>query len=473
MKKDSKINKKYLVIGGVIILVILYFVFGRGRDKAGVYTIGRANISQSAVLSGTVKTTDKADLGFAASGRVAKIFVANNQKVSQGQILAQLEVGDLFADLKIKQLNGESSNIDLQDAKENLARITLQENTKVESTYRTLLTDGLEPIPDSDTFTVEAPIISGLYAGIEGTYKVIIFKENTTSSDVNISTFNLEKTKLILNETGPTPLGTRGLYISFPESDHDLYEDTTWYVNIPNQSSSSYLVNYNKYNEAKNTRDLAIKNAEFEYQKLLTKDGGGSGIAQAEIQKINAEIRKNTIYAPFSGKVTNIEKEVGESSTVGERVISILGEGALEVVLQVSELDVSRIGDKAQIEITLDAFLGETFTGKLKTINSRDTEIDGVSVYEAFVEIEPDGRIKTGMRATGKIEIASKENVLAVPNYFVKKTNGKNIVELVSPSGDTKETEVTLGLLGTDSMVEVTSGLNEGDVISSRQDERK
>jgi HlyD family secretion protein len=443
MKKESKINKKYVAVGVVLVALVLYFVFGRSTDTPGLYTVARENISQSAVLSGTVETTDKADLGFAASGRVARISVSNNQQVSQGQTLAQLEIGDLLADLKIKEANYKSSDIDLESA--------------VISKYRTLISDGLALVPESNDYIVEPPTISGIYDGAEGQYKVRIDLVSSGSSDIDLFTFGLEKTKVTVNEVGSTKLGTRGLYISFPISNIGLYAGTVWYLDIPNKSSSSYLSNYNAYIEAK-------KRLEASY---AIGGDNSSAILQAEIQKINAEIRKNTIYAPFSGKVSNIEKEVGESASVGERVVSILGEKSLEVILQVSELDVSRIPENAEIKVTLDAFPGEIFMGTLKTINSRDTEIDGVSVYEAFVEIKPDPRIKTGMRATGNIEIATKENVLAIPNYFIKKIDGKDTVELTSSEGDTRVVEVTLGLLGTNSMVEVLSGLQEGDVISS------
>lgn len=430
-------KKKYLFFGIPLILILLFFVLGKGKNSSESYVVNKTDVVQSAILSGKVMTSDRADLGFATTGRVNQIFVKNNQSVAKGQILAQLEIGDLLADLKIKQAN------------------LRQENTEIESTYRTLLTEGLELVPSSNTYDVEPPTVSGIYDGLEGQYKVTIKRKNITLPDFTLLTFNLEKTEEVIEEEGSTPLGTKGLYISFPDADISEYQDTTWYLDIPNKSSSSYLSNLNSYNEAKNDYDKAVKNE------------GVDSVAQAEIQKINAEIRKNTIYAPFKGVVTNIEKEVGENASTGERVISILGEDKLEVVLEVSELDVSRLTPGASIKITLDAFSGEDFSGILKTINSRETEIDGVPVYEAFVELEPDPRIKTGMSANGTIVLVTKNDVLAIPNYFIKKIDNRNIVEVVDERGNITEREVVEGLLGTDSMVEIISGLNEGEKIIS------
>ncbi|HEV7701888.1 MAG TPA: efflux RND transporter periplasmic adaptor subunit [Candidatus Paceibacterota bacterium] len=470
MKKILNFIKKYkksaIGVGIIILLGLIYLIFGRGGGNSETFTVARADVSQSVILSGKVQTTDRADLGFAGSGRLSGIFVKNNQTVGKGAVLAQLEIGDLLADLKIKQANLTSANVDIEAAKNELDRVARQEDEKVESAYRELLSEGLVLVPDTNDYDITAPTISGIYDGQEGQYKINIDKDGATSQDSRILTFGLEKTREIINKESSTRLGTKGLYISFPSNDSDPYLDTIWYLNIPNKASSSYLANFNAYNEAKKNRDLNVQNAEFKYKKLITEGNtGGSAAAQAEVQKINAEIRKNTIYAPFSGKVTNIEKEVGENASVGERVISILGENQLEIVLQVSELDVSRLTAGTPVTLKLDAIPGEEFVGTLQTINSRDTEIEGVPVYEAFVEVKPDPRIKTGMTATGTIVLAVKPGVLAIPNYFVKKSGDKNIVQVADRRGKTLEREVTLGLVGTDSMVEVVSGLSEGEKI--------
>lgn len=467
-----------LVVFGILIIFAFFFL-RNGKNKVESYTVKEVNIEQSVALSGKIETTDKADLGFASSGRLAKIFVKNNQSVNAGATLAQLEIGDLLADLQIKQANSETSDVDLESAKDELEKVTKQENTKVANAYRSLLSEGLVLTLQDGGSDLDAPIVTGIYDGTEGQYKIIISSDNLalsdsqSLSDSRLQTFNLEKTLKIINETSPTPLGTKGLYISFPNNDLDSYHDTVWYLDIPNKSSSFYLANLNEYNAAKDTRDLAIKNAQAEYNKLLTKSRDGSSVAQAEINKIQAEIRKNTIYAPFDGRVTNIEKEIGENAALGEAVVTVLGEDKLKVVLQVSELDVSKLTPGSPIKISLDAIPGEEFAGILTTVNSKETKIDGVPVYKAFVELQSDTRIKNGMNAKGTIVIAKKENVVAVPLYFIKKIGNSNFVSVLEENGDTVEKEVTLGLTGTDSMVEVVSGLAVGDKILANDNGKK
>lgn len=464
--KDLIKNHKKLLIAGLILLAILILFFLKHENKIlESYTVALGDVQQSVELSGKIETSAKADLGFASSGRIGKIYVKNNQKVLSGQVLAQLEIGDLLADLHIKEVNSRTSDVDLKQAKDRLEKVIKQENVKVDNAYRTLLSGDLEMVADSNSYTVDAPTVSGSYLGSEGTYKIRFKKESSNSDDITMRTFDLEKTDIVLNDQGKTALGTMGLYVDFP-SDREDYDDTTWYLEIPNKGGDSYVKNFNAYMDAQNDRDIAIKDAQTEYDKLLTQDNSGASVAQAEIQKIQAEIRKNTIYAPFTGIVTNIEKEVGENASIGERVVSILGEEHLQVVLQVSELDVSKLIVGSVVKITLDALPGEEFTGILKNVNSRETTIEGVPVYEAFVELNPDPRIRTGMSASGHIVLNSKNNVLNIPNYYIEKKGEQNIVKILGDDGRTMDREVEIGLLGSDSQVEILSGLTAGEKIT-------
>ena len=308
MKKKvlNFLKQKYFYLGLGVVFLIIAGIFILNIQKNGLATIiiQRSDFINQVSVSGKVETSAEADLGFSTSGRIGKIFVKNNQSVKAGQTIAQLEIGDLLAELKIKEINSQ------------------QEDTEVESAYRKLLTEGLELVASSDNYIVEAPEVSGIYDGAEGTYKIRIIKEEVTDTDLILITLNLERTERKINDEGSTPLGTRGLYISFPD-DPDSYEDTTWYLDIPNKASSSYLANYNAYNEAK---------AEFENKKIRTEENDGvSSVAQAAIDKIRAEIRKSTIYAPFNGIITNIEKEVGETVATNEAVVTVMSADIFQI----------------------------------------------------------------------------------------------------------------------------------------------
>ena len=429
----------YWGLGAVILVLGGIFFFGNNGDKQATIVVSRADFINQVSVSGKVITASEADLGFASSGRIGGIGAKSGDSVKAGQLLAQLEIGDLLADLKIKEINSQKGN------------------TEVESAYRKLLTDGLELIPDSASYTMDVPEITGIYDGAEGTYKVRIIQKNISLSDVTILTFGLERSERIIDEEEPTPLGNRGLYVSFPD-DPELYRDTTWYLEIPNKASSSYLANYNAYNEAK---------AEFENEKLLTEENGGaSSVAQAEVDKIRAEIRKSTIYAPFDGLVTNVEKETGETVSQNEAVVSMIGGGFFQIESFVPEVNIALIELGHVAEVTLDAYGGkEFFSTTVISIDPAETVRDGVSTYKVVLQFkEKDSRIKAGMTANVSIVIFNKPDAIAVPGGVIFEKDGKNFIK-VKRDNTVEDREVMLGAVSSLGQVEIVSGLEAGEEI--------
>ena len=173
------------------------FVFNGRKTTDGTITVERSLFVNQVSVSGKVETESIAQLGFASSGRLASVFVKNNESVKQGQILAQLEIGDLIADLRIKEANSKTSDVDLESVKDKLQKVTSQENAKVANVYRNLLSEDLELIPESADYTATPPNITGVYDGQEGNYKINIGKENVTSSDLFfvLSIWKKQKTK--------------------------------------------------------------------------------------------------------------------------------------------------------------------------------------------------------------------------------------------------------------------------------------
>jgi len=460
-----KKNKGKSILGGVVLLIII-LIAGINNSNTGreEFVVTKRSISDVAVLSGTVSAESKADLGFAASGRINKIYVTNGEQVKKGRLLAQLEIGDLIADWQIKEAQKRSTLSDLQGAKQEIEKVKAEQDEFVKSAYRTLLTDDLTPVASSTAYSMTTPVVSGAYNGAEGEYKIIIGQHNPTIEDYYVRTFGLEDSETIVDKNYKTALGTKGLYLTFPDGIAE-YTDTIWYLSIPNKKSSSYLSNLNAYEQAKKTRDARIDEAQSRYESLLASESSGVSLVEAQINKIDSEIRKNSIYAPFDGVVGNIEKKVGENASVGEHIVSVgSSTGQLSVLLEVPELDVAKLQPDLPVEITLDAFGGEKFDGKITTINSSETEISGVPVYKAYVEIPNNPLIRNGMSAYGKITLSEKENVIAVPLAMLTLENGKYYAEVVNGK-KTEKREVTIGIKGTDNFIEILSGLVEGETI--------
>src|SRR3989338_9288463 len=95
------IKRKYLIAGGVLVLLIIGFlVFGGSNQDSNRAVLKVGDVSETIAITGKVKPFSSAELGFNSSGRVAFVNFKIGDKVSEGQNIASLESRDLFADLQ-------------------------------------------------------------------------------------------------------------------------------------------------------------------------------------------------------------------------------------------------------------------------------------------------------------------------------------------------------------------------------------
>jgi len=470
-KQFQKYSPRQVAIGAVALIAVLvlgFYFWPSGEFSGPDFVVSSGDLSQTVSVTGTVKPISEVDLAFENSGKVAQVNFDVGDHVLVGQTIVSLNLSSLLSDLGIAKANLGLAMADDKNDKASLEEVKKQQNTLVESAYRKLLSSDLSAVPSSDSYTMSTPVISGSYNGeTEGQYKLIIDSENI--SDYVLRTFNLEKTDSIdISETEPTALGTKGLFVSFSD-DLINYINTIWYVSIPNIKGASYVSNLNSYQEALRNRDKEIVEAE----KSLV-GNGESTISdleiekkRAEIRKIEADIAKKILVAPFSGVVTRQDAKVGQIASAGEKLVSLISDNNFEIEANMPEINVGNVLIGNVVEITFDALPNEVFSGKISYIEPGETLIDGVVNYKIKVEIDgEDQRLKSGMTANLVIATNLKEGVVFVPEstlffegdkIFVYKKSGSSIIK----------TEVITGLRGDDGSVEVLSGLSEGDTIKS------
>lgn len=466
------LNNKKLFYGSIGLLIVIivgaFFFFGDGNGVE-IVSAEKRDLTEVVEVSGTVLAESVAELGFQVSGTVAYVSAKTNQPVYAGQELLRLNLGTLPAELKSAQADLAITRAENSNTAINLDSIKQKQDSLVASAYSKMLSDSLEVEPSSHTYTQTAPVISGRYQGPEGTYKVIV-RRGIQSNDSKMSIFNLEQiTDSEISKTTATPLGTRGLFITFPDDISDYY-DTIWYVNIPNTKSSSYTANYNAYQEAVRERDRAIDEA----TQNLREESVGSSIAQAEItraqsavERIQAEINKHIIRAPFAGIVASLDIDPGEAINAGSAVVTVISDSKLGVEIDLPEIDSIKVNIGDSAEIILDALGEEKFIGTVESVNRTESIVDGVAVYESRIVFEtPDPRIISGMTATVSITTDQRENVTAVPLRAIQqKSDGSFFVATTNSKGDEAEKTVRVGLRSSDGYAEIISGLLENEKV--------
>ncbi len=195
--------------------------------------------------------------------------------------------------------------------------------------------------------------------------------------------------------------------------------------------------------------------------------------AQASLQAALSNLSDTVITAPLAGTITAVDIKVGEQSSVTKAAITMIGTGKLEIHVDIPESDITKVAVSDAVTVTLDAFGPDTkFTGIVQSIEPAERLIEGVVYYRLTINLSDESQsVKPGMTANITITTATKTGVLAIPaRAVVNDTDGKKKVKVLAASSNVQEREVTTGLKGDGGMIEVTSGLQEGeDVVTGEQ----
>jgi HlyD family secretion protein len=188
---------------------------------------------------------------------------------------------------------------------------------------------------------------------------------------------------------------------------------------------------------------------------------------RAVLEGAKANRNKAIIYAPINGIITKINKKVGESISTAETMIEMLSPH-YEIDVDIPETDVVKLSLNDEAEITLDS-LGKDvkFFGKVINIDPAATDIQGVVYYKVKVSLDENGdeRVKPGMTANVVIKTDMRENALYIPSRAVLSNNGDSKYVRVLEGKEVIEKEVFLGIKGDNGLVEIISGLSEGEEI--------
>lgn len=190
--------------------------------------------------------------------------------------------------------------------------------------------------------------------------------------------------------------------------------------------------------------------------------------AQASYDNAKAALASTTLTAPISGVVTQINAAVGDvaTGTANNPFLVLVDTANLALRGTIGEADVARLKLGQIASITIDAVSADKrFTGTVTSLDPVATLQQGVPVYGVDVTLDvADPEIRAGMTATANIIIASKRDVLVVPNLAIRNIGGQRGVQVMRNGEPVELLTVAFGIAN-DQVTEVTSGLEEGDVV--------
>jgi RND family efflux transporter MFP subunit len=145
-----------------------------------------------------------------------------------------------------------------------------------------------------------------------------------------------------------------------------------------------------------------------------------SGLASAEVRVRQEEINlaRATVVAPFEGRVADLEVVPGQHVTVGAELLTVVDLDPIKVEVSVLEAELGYLTEGRRAHVSFAAFPGETFTGRIETINPVVDPEQRTGRVTVLLP-NPEGRIKPGMYAEVSLDAQSFPDRLLVPRSAI------------------------------------------------------
>lgn len=205
-------------------------------------------------------------------------------------------------------------------------------------------------------------------------------------------------------------------------------------------------------------------------REVFARARSGLDAAQVSVQRAQLDLERTRLTAPFAGRVANLKVVPGQWVTAGTELMTVLDLDPIKVEVQVLEGDVGLLAPGRSARVTFSAFPGESFQGRIETINP--VVEAGRKARVTVVVPNPEGRILPGMYAQVALQARSYADRVLVPRGAVlerdRTREGRGAMVFVyegdDRSGRAKWRYVTVGMAN-DSVVEIlTQGIQTDSV---------
>ena len=222
------------------------------------------------------------------------------------------------------------------------------------------------------------------------------------------------------------------------------------------------IVSRELLDQVQSKRDIAVASCQAAAARVQQQE--------AAVEVAQVQLEKTVLRAPFDAVVAEVSTEVGEWITPSPPgvpippVIDLIDPAAIYVKCPLDEVDVSKVRPGLPTRISMDAYPGRTFAGRVTQVAPYVLDIEDQNrTFDVEVEFEDKTFARTllpGTSADIEVILDAHENVLRVPSYALIEGNRVMVVRDQSLESRSVET----GLKNWE-FTEIVRGLEAGDRV--------
>ncbi len=158
------------------------------------------------------------------------------------------------------------------------------------------------------------------------------------------------------------------------------------------------------------TLDTKSEYLTFESQTISVAD------AERKIADLRKDLGKSELLSPVSGVITAMNLDENMTTKTGETVAATIQDiYSLQTIINVDELDITKIELGQKVTLTLEALEDNTYYGTVSKIGMIGTVSNNFATFPVTIDIENPGEIMIGMSCEATVEIVNARNTLVLP----------------------------------------------------------
>lgn len=415
----------------------------------------RRDISSELSSSGTLKAKDTYSITSMVEGEVLSAGFEEGDQVEKDQVLYEIDKSSMESQLtsSVNSLTRSQSSYEdaLEDYNDALSDYSGNTYKATDTGYIKELyisvgdkvsgNTKLADVYSDDIMEIRIPFLSGeaavIGAGmpaavtltdtgeqVAGTVKAVANQETVLTGGRLVRVVTIQ----VPNPGGlTTSLKATAQIGEFIGSEDGVFEasvDTTMNADLSTSVEvESLLVNVGDY-VTKGTpvfkmTDKSADKLVQSYKDALDKAEESVESAQNKLDSTQDSYDNYTIKAPISGQVITKNFKVGDNITKNSSSTTVLATiydlSSLTFEMSIDELDIKKVKVGQKVEVSADAFEGQTFSGTVTNVSLESTYSNGVSTYPVTVTLDDMGDLLPGMNVDGVITLEEANDVLAIP----------------------------------------------------------
>jgi RND family efflux transporter MFP subunit len=451
-----------LVVGGIIAVVAVRAKTGKGgfsfktakkvedEKKEPLFEpVKRGDLKIVVDATGVTQPITDIEVKSEATGRIVEFLVEEGDTVHKGDVICRLDQSNQVLQVRQQELAVKTAQLAYEQAKAGTTQVTRSAvDTAVASAQ-----SGLDSAREHLTATEDTLATSqAAYDRIAELHK----KGYATQAELDQARNNLEQSRSGLAQAEAQ-------------------------VRSAEAGLADAKTRQQEFTRGSNKTDVESARLTWERSKV-------------SLQEARKQLGNSVISSPINGIILEKLLDVGDSvvsinSAFGQSnsIVKVADLSRVKVRTYVDEVDIGKIKINQPAEVTVDAFPGETFSGKITNIfpqgQTQPGGGGGLISFVIIIEVEnPHGLLLGNMTSSVKIEALTIHDVLLIPlaaTQAGKKPNTTIVQILKEPDADiydaktkTDEREVKIGETNFADTV-VLEGLKEGDMVKVRGFESK